>query len=176
MASRREKTVACFFDYWKAYDTVWRSGLLRKMQQLGIPHRFIEWVKACLANRLARVRVNGTLGRCHNFKEGLPQGSVLSPLLFIIFINDLLDKFDDTTLVNANTDGLAIACRGANKELTTAKLQAEVDRVYRWSEDARLQLNTNKCEVAVFSKRPSGQRMDTPRSPGGWTTHCEPNA
>ncbi len=59
----RDKTVTCFFDYSKAYDTVWRTGLLRKMQQLGVPHRFIEWVKAWLTNRLARVRVNGTAAR-----------------------------------------------------------------------------------------------------------------
>ncbi len=63
--------------------------------------------------------------------EGLPQGSVLSPLLFIIFINDLLDKFDDSTMVSAYADALAIAYRGANKELITAKLQAEVDMKYR---------------------------------------------
>ncbi len=80
-------------------------------------------------------------GRCRTVKEGLEQGSFLSPLLCIIFINDLLDKFDDLTRVSAYADDLAIACRGANKELITAKLQAEVDKVYRWSKDARLQLS-----------------------------------
>ncbi len=99
------------------------------------------------ANRLARVRVSGTLGRCRTFKEGLPQGSVPSTILFTIVINNLLDKFDDSTMASAYADDLAIACRGANKELITAKLQAEVDKMYRWSE----QLNTNKCAVAVFS-------------------------
>ncbi len=58
-------------------------------------------------------------------------------------------------MVSAYADDLAIACRGANKEQITAKLQAEVDKVYRWGEDARLQPNTNKCEVAVFSNDPA---------------------
>ncbi len=69
------------------------------MQQLGVPHRFLEWVKAWLTNHLARVKVNGTLGRCRTFTEGLPPGSVLSTLLFI-FINDLLNQFDDSTMVS----------------------------------------------------------------------------
>ncbi len=81
----------------------------------------------------------------------LPQGSVLSTILFIIFIDDLLNQLDESTMVSAYAADLAIACRGANKELITVKLQAEENKVNRWSEDARLQLNTSKCEVAVFS-------------------------
>ncbi len=110
--------------------------------------------------------MNGTLGRCRNFKEGLPQGSVLSPLLFIIFINDLLDKFDDSTTLRAFADDLAIACRGATKEQITAQLQAEVDKVYRRSEDALLQPNTNTCDVAVFSHDPADPGW-TPPFPWG---------
>ncbi len=76
------------------------------------PPQFVERERAWLTNRLARVKVNGTLGRSRNFKEGLPQASFLPPLLFIIFINDFLGQFEDATLVSAHADDLAIVCQG----------------------------------------------------------------
>ena len=60
-------------------------------------------------------------------------------------------QFEDTTLVSAYADDLAIACSGRSKIDMTKKLQKEVDKVVEWSDDARLTLNTNKCEVSFFS-------------------------
>ena len=135
------------FDFSKAYDRVWKTGLLQKMHLLGISARFLVWISSWLTNRQARVRVNAKVGRSRTFKEGLPQGSVLSPLLFVIYINDLLMQFEDTTLVSAYADDLAIACSGRSKIDMTKILQKEVDKVVKWSDDACLTLNTNKCEA-----------------------------
>ncbi|XP_077476349.1 uncharacterized protein LOC144089409 [Stigmatopora argus] len=121
------------------------------MADLGVPYRFIRWIANWLTNRTARVRINNTIGRSRTFKEGLPQGSVLSPLLFIIYINDLLDKFNDSTLVSAYADDLALACRGRNKEEVESRLQAEVEKFCRWRSEAHLNLNTTKCEASFFS-------------------------
>jgi len=93
------------------------------MLWLGIPLRYVQWTSAWLTNRTARVQLNGAYGTARTFKEGLPQGSVLSPLLFVIYINDLLGGLDKNTLVSAYADDLAIACRGRNKTAATAKLQ-----------------------------------------------------
>ena len=75
----------------------------------------------------------------------------MSPLLFVIYINDFLMQFEHTTLVSAYADDLAIACSGRSKLDETKKLQKEVDKVVKWSDDARLTLNTNKCVVSFFS-------------------------
>ena len=68
-----------------------------------------------------------------------------------IYINDLRMQFEDTTLVSAYADDLAIACGGSSKTNMTKKLQKEVDKVVRWIDDASLTLNINKCEVSFFS-------------------------
>ena len=139
------------FDYSKAYDTVWRTGLLQKMLDIGIPLRFVKWTTAWCTKRIARVQLNGVTGRCRTFKEGLPQGSVLSPLLFMLYVNDLLGNFSESTLVSAYDDDLALACRVRKKEDVAQRMQAEIDKVVSWSQQARLTLNAAKCEVAVFS-------------------------
>ncbi len=140
------------------------------------PPRFVEWVRAWLTNRLARVKVYGTLGRSINFKEGLPQESVLSPLLFIIVINDLLGQFEDATLVSAYADDLAIACRGASKTEITTSLQGEVATVASWSNDAKLQLNNTKCEVSTFSNYGADNGLGAPHPAGRPPTERESNS
>ena len=150
-STNKERTVHMLFDYSKAYDTVWRTGLLQKMLDIGVPLRFVQWTTAWLTNCIARVQLNGVTGRCRTFKEGLPQGSVLSPLLFVLYINDLLGNFSESTMVSAYADDLALACRGRKKEDVALKMQAEVDKVVSWIRQARLTLNAAKCEAAFFS-------------------------
>ena len=104
------------FDYSKAYDAVWRTGVLQKMLDIGVPLRFVQWTTALLTNGIARVQLNGVTERCRTFKEGLSQGSVLSPLLFVLYINDLLGNFSENTMVSAYADDLALAYRGRKKE------------------------------------------------------------
>ena len=150
-STNKERTVLMLFDYSKAYDTVWRTGLLQKMLDIGVPLHFVQWTTAWLTNRIARVQLNGVTGRCRTFKVGLPQGSVLSPLFFVLYINDLLGNFSESTMVSAYADDLALACRGRKKEDVALRMQAEVDKVVSWSQQARLTLNAAKCEVAFFS-------------------------
>ena len=150
-STNKERTVLMLFDYSKAYNTVWRTGLLQKMFDIGVPLRLVQWTTAWLTNRIARAQLNGVTGRCRTFKEGLPQGSVLSPLLFVLYINDLLGNFSESTMDSAYADDLALACLGRKKEDVALRMQAEVDKVVSWSQQARLTLNAAKCEVAFFS-------------------------
>ena len=150
-STNKERTVRMIFDYSKAYDTVWRTGLLQKMLDIGVQLRFVQWTMAWLTNRIARVQLYGLTGRYRTFKEGLPLGSVLSPLLFVLCINDLLGNFSESTMVSAYADDFALACRGRRKENVVLRMQAEFDKVVSWSQQARLTLNAEKCEVAFFS-------------------------
>ena len=149
-STNKERTVHVIFDYSMAYETLWRTGLLQKMLDIGVPLRFVQWTTAWLTNHIARVQLNGETGRCRTFKEGLPQGSVLSPLLFVLYINDLLGNFSESIMVSAYADDLALACRGRKKEDVALRMQALVDKVASWSQQARLTLNAAKCEVVFF--------------------------
>ena len=93
-------TICTFFDYEKAYDKVWRDGLLYKMARLGVPKRFLRYTRHFLSGRITTVKVNGVRSKTIRLNEGLPQGSCISPLLFLIFINDIDTNLHPDTLVS----------------------------------------------------------------------------
>ena len=84
-----QRTVMGLLDYSKAYDRTWRERLLLKFTILGAHQQMIRWISAFLTTRTAEVNINNTLSKRVWMKQGLPQGSVLSPLLFLLYINDI---------------------------------------------------------------------------------------
>ena len=80
-----------FLDMSKAFDKVWHVGLLFKLKQNGIHGKLIVLLKSYLENRNRRVHINGSESECGSIESGVPQGSVLGPLAFLIYINDLED-------------------------------------------------------------------------------------
>ena len=78
-----------FFYISKAFDRVWHKGMLHKLQQYGIKGNVLHWIKNYLTDRHQKVVLNGILSSVLKIKSGVPQGSVLGPLLFLVFINYL---------------------------------------------------------------------------------------
>ena len=89
---KKKVTLATFIDFQKAFDKVWKDGLLVKLQRSGIEGNLYRWTKSYLHNRRARVMVDGYSGQKVLLRQGGPQGGVLSPTLFIFFINDLVPE------------------------------------------------------------------------------------
>ena len=77
-------------DISKAFDRVWHKGLLAKLPMFGLHQTLIKWIYGFLSDRSIAVRVDGFLSNLHSINAGVPQGSAISPVLFILFINDLL--------------------------------------------------------------------------------------
>ena len=100
-------TIVTFFDFSKAYDKVWRVGLLHKMIQKGIPYRFVSYVRHFLSSRQTTVDVNGSKSKMFYLNEGLPQGSAISPLLFLIFIDDIDKELSQHTGRSLYADDMA---------------------------------------------------------------------
>ena len=132
-----------YLDFQKAFDKVLHQRLLLKLKAHGIRDGLINWIEQWLTDRRNRVVVDGEVSKWKSVLSGVPQGSVLGPLLFLIYINDLDDnitsnvlKFADDTKVfrKVNTDG--------DKQ----HLQNYVDRLVKWSEKWQMLLNFGKCK------------------------------
>ena len=122
-------------DFSKAYDTVWKQKLLNSMMNTVVPTRYVRWLHGFLQNRQARIRYDGKLGKSKQMMQGLPQGSVLAPLLFLFYINNLAELMPDYNTTAMFADDVSILASDNKKEQATKKAQAAVDIVIKWSKE-----------------------------------------
>ena len=124
--NREEHVVAAFLDIENAFDNVWHNGLWYKIFQLDLPAKMTHWLSDFLVGRLIQVNVNNFFSNQINPKAGVPQGSVLSPLLFLIYVNNLptphhkqnsLSQFADDTVQWAFILNIHIAAKRLQQDL-----------------------------------------------------------
>ena len=119
----------------KAFDTVWHAGLLYKLFMLGIPKYLIFTIKNLLSDRQLEIRINDTHSTPFTPKQGLPQGSPLSPLLYNIYCHDMYNHnirvknhVDKTNYILQYADDTALIAHGKNTKQATERLQLLTDR------------------------------------------------
>ena len=150
----RREVRAVALDISKAFDRVWHKGLLHKLATFGISGPLLAWLKSFLSGRTQRVVVNGTGSSFLPIRAGVPQGSVLAPLLFLVFINDLfecvqnpLDVFaDDSTLWTLIRDS-SVASRLA----AANSLSADLAEIEKWAKRWPVTFNSSKTESLIIS-------------------------
>jgi hypothetical protein len=148
------RTVLALLDFSKAYNKVWRADLLAMMLRKGVPVCFVRWIQGFLFNRQARVRLNRAYSRTWAMREGMPQGSVLAPLLFLFVIDDLQDRLPKGVHSSLFADDFSLRVHSPRKEDAVPVLQEGVREVYRWARVKKLTLNLKKCQVCFFSPDP----------------------
>ena len=111
-----QRSVLTLLDFSKAYDTVWREKLLLRMLNTGIPMPFIRWIRSFLIDRRGRVQLFNVFSSSRCFTQGLPQGSVLAPLLFLFYINDLATTLTEDAVIAPFADDVSILTTARKRE------------------------------------------------------------
>ena len=143
----RHVTDVIFFDFKKAFDTVCHSKLLVKLQSYGICGNLLLWIESFLNGRYQSVRVGNAISSAVPVISGVPQGSVLGPTLFLLFINDVVDIFSDLTVSSSLfADDLKLYTR-YNLDAAHNDLQTAITRLVEWAELWQLQVSIPKCSA-----------------------------
>jgi hypothetical protein len=149
--SLEKKEISCFVfcDFSKAFDKVWHKGLLHKKKSYGVDSNLLSWFSSYLQDRQQRVVINYSSSSLCNVSAGVPQGSVLGPLLFILYINNIAENLislsrrfaDDTSFSYSSRDELQIK----------TVIDHDLKELDEWSKKWLMSFNPDKTEIMLFS-------------------------
>ena len=148
-------TGICYFDVAKCFDSISHDILLFKMGKYGIRNTEINWFKSYLNGRLQATYCHNILSNVSPICAGIPQGSILGPLLFVLFMSDLsmgifeIFKYADDTMID---------CFAETMDPLNSEIQMNIDNVDTWFKQNKLRLNINKTSLMYIGTR---QRLDT---------------
>jgi ribonuclease HI len=145
------RTVLTLVDFSRAFDRVWRGGLLVKLQRMGVPHTLTNWIRQFLNERYACVSYNGVTSGFLKFQQGLPQGSVLAPTLFLAYINDITDDMHRDTKISLFADDLALWSQHPKVESATSTQQASLNALETWAKKWHMTISLDKTESSLFT-------------------------
>ena len=148
------RTILSTIDFSKAFDSVWHPALFYKLISAGLPPCFARWTQSFLSDRRACVVFQNHKSRSFRVRQGVSQGSVLGPVLFSVFINDLPASLPSFVSCSLYADDLAIWSSSPSVPTAVKATQGALFRLERWSEHWCLPLNPSKCEASFFSVDP----------------------
>lgn len=138
-----------YLDFSKAFDKVSHSILIEKMVKYGVDKRTVRWIQNWLSDRTQRVVINGCTSNWKNVSSGVPQGSVLGPVLFNVFINDLDEGIEGKLIKFADDTKLGDV---ANTKQDRDRIQKDLDKLQQWAETNRMVFNREKCKILHLGK------------------------
>ncbi|KAI8500176.1 hypothetical protein Bbelb_217420 [Branchiostoma belcheri] len=142
-----------FLDYAKAFDTVPHERLLRKLESHGIVGKLLQWIRTFLTRRTQQVVVNGKASSPKHVASGVPQGSVLGPLLFMIFVSDIPAELKNFVSLFADDTKVYAAAQECEENSHSECLQADLGKLQEWSERMQMRFHPDKCKVLHLGKK-----------------------
>ena len=157
--ARRKNVLATFFDIKKAYDQVWHTKLLSKLKSIGLSGHFYQYIKNFLSHRHIQVRVGNSYSTFRSLDMGLPQGSVIAPILFNILLHDLPNNLSKNVTLVQYADDICMWMNVSLKKKTpkrslnyTKRLyQRELDILNNYINESGLTLSTEKTHMVLFN-------------------------
>ena len=154
MIESKDPVDIIYLDFCKAFDTVPHVRLLKKLEAYGVAGKLLNWIRDFLSNRKQRVRVGDCMSTEKDVTSGIPQGSILGPVLFTIFINDLPDEVNSFCKIFADDTKIY------DKSINYNRLQEDLNRLQNWSDKWNLYFNVEKCKVLHVGKNNPEQNYD----------------
>ena len=152
---QKRTAIALLLDVKGAFDRVNKQRLLRRMVEVGIAGNIVRWVDSFLSDRRAMLVIDGRTGEARRIQAGLPQGSPISPVLFILSVSGMFQWLEERhtmlqTISFVDDIGLVTECNVL--EDGTRKLEHIARDAMRWGSDNKVEFEVSKTEVLVFSK------------------------
>ena len=152
---------AIYLDVSKYFDKIWHKGLLNKCQhEFGLSLSLLNWLCSYLKDREQKVKVGQSFSSTKKLNAGCPQGSVLGPLLALIYLNGLADKTTNDILFFADDTSLYASYQHHDTIPTQQSLQRDLDSIFNYGQDWLITFNAEKTILQTFSTR---QNVDPPR-------------
>ena len=145
-----------FLDISKAFDKVWHEGIIFKLKSNGVEGKILNLLKSFLDKREQRVVLNGECSTWSNIKAGVPQGSILGPLLFLIYINDISQNLESNVKLFADDTSLFSTVYDPN--ISAQTLNRDLEKIQQWAYQWKMSFNPDPSKQAhevIFSKKHS---------------------
>lgn len=150
--ARKKHTVAVFFDFCGAFDSVLHQVLLRRLKDLGFNGRLLSFISSYLTKRTVSIKLGSFVSAPRPVHRGVPQGGVLSPILFNLLMRDLPSYLPPAIRFSIYADDVAIWLAGASCNLTNKILQKAIDGVLDFARDQGLSISLEKTVVLPISR------------------------
>ena len=155
-----EMSIAVFVDVRKAFDTVHHDILCKKLERYGLRGKVLDWCMNYLTNRCQHTVANNVKSEVAPLDYGVPQGSVLGPLFFIMYVNDL-ERALQGVKVRLYADDTVIYASGSKVEQVVSRLQLYLNRLHKWCCSNKLTLHPGKTKMVIFGTRQMLRRVRT---------------
>ena len=170
--SRKETTIALFLDISKAHNSVWHSRLLTQMNIQGFSIQTTRFIRSWLSQREHRTRMDGAISDPAHHDRGVPQGTVLSPIMFNVYFSGVLRSCSGLSLLYADDAAIFLKVSKNNIDRGLLMMQENAERVHRWCASRSLAIHPGKCNLMIYTRsRAMAQKADA----GGYSIRMASN-